>query len=230
MTQVFVVVLVLRLSSASVLILKRDTSAYLVATRWLVRHVRRGFMWDMAMWDMALCETWLCVTWLYVRHGLIRDVHTNTLTFSPPHPAFVEERMQLELVWNTNPKQNEAQSARAESTHKGGNQRSKDVTQAQQQRPESPAATLTPHACKCEVRKLHQSYSLKKGCRPVAYIVWNRTRPRAPVQNTQGSYLALERRHTSTTLALRTRVNYKVHKLHQKYILKKKKRMPPSWF
>ena len=35
-------------------------------------------------------------------------------------------------------KQNEAQSARAESTHKGVNKRSKDVTQTQQQRRESP--------------------------------------------------------------------------------------------
>ena len=44
-----------------------------------------------------------------------------------------------------NLEQNEAQSAHAESTHKGVNQRSKDVTQAQQQRPESPAVTLTWH-------------------------------------------------------------------------------------
>ena len=40
-----------------------------------------------------------------------------------------------------NLKQNEAQSARAESTHKGVNQRSKYVTQAQQKRPESPTVT-----------------------------------------------------------------------------------------
>ena len=42
-----------------------------------------------------------------------------------------------------NLKQNEAQSARAESTHKGVNWRSKDVTQVQQRRPESPTVTLT---------------------------------------------------------------------------------------
>ena len=42
-----------------------------------------------------------------------------------------------------NLKQNEAQSARVESTHKGVNQRSKYVTQVQQQRPEPPTATLT---------------------------------------------------------------------------------------
>ena len=44
-------------------------------------------------------------------------------------------------------KQNEAQSARAASTHMGVNQRSKDVTQAQQQRLESPTVPLTWHAC-----------------------------------------------------------------------------------
>ena len=48
-------------------------------------------------------------------------------------------------------KQSEAQSARAESTHKGVHQHSKSVTQAQQQRPESPSVTLTWHACKYKV-------------------------------------------------------------------------------
>ena len=54
--------------------------------------------------------------------------------------------------------QNEAQSARAESTHKGVNQRWKDVTQTQQQRPESPTVTSTWHAIKYKVHKLHQRY------------------------------------------------------------------------
>ena len=39
-------------------------------------------------------------------------------------------------------------SARAESTHKGVNKRSKVVTQAQQQRHELPTGTLSWHACK----------------------------------------------------------------------------------
>ena len=39
-------------------------------------------------------------------------------------------------------------SARAESTHKGVNKRSKVVTQAQQQRHESPTGTLSWHTCK----------------------------------------------------------------------------------
>ena len=47
-----------------------------------------------------------------------------------------------------------------ESTHKGVNQRSKDVTQTQQQRAESPTVTLTWHASKYKVRKLRQSYIL----------------------------------------------------------------------
>ena len=68
-------------------------------------------------------------------------------------------RIHTKVLWihiNMNLKQNEAQSARAESTHKGVNQRSKDVTQTQQQRPESPMVTVTWHACKYKVHKLHQ--------------------------------------------------------------------------
>ena len=48
---------------------------------------------------------------------------------------------------------------RASSTHKGINQRSKDVTKTQQ-RPESPTVTLTWHASKCKMHKFHQRYSL----------------------------------------------------------------------
>ena len=44
-------------------------------------------------------------------------------------------------------KQDEAESAGAESAHKGVNQRPKDVTKTQQQRPESPTVTGTWHAC-----------------------------------------------------------------------------------
>ena len=43
-----------------------------------------------------------------------------------------------------------------ESTHKGGNQRSKYVKQAQQERPQSLPVTLTWHACQYKVHKLHQ--------------------------------------------------------------------------
>ena len=50
---------------------------------------------------------------------------------------------------------------KVESIRKGVNQRSKDVTQTQQQRPESPAVTLTWHAGKYKVHKLHQRYILK---------------------------------------------------------------------
>ena len=53
-------------------------------------------------------------------------------------------------------KQNEALSARAESTHKGVNLHPKDFTQTQQQRPESPTVTLTWHASKYQGHKLHQ--------------------------------------------------------------------------
>ena len=43
-----------------------------------------------------------------------------------------------------------------QSTHKGVNLRSKDVTQAQQQRPQYPTKTLSWHASKCKVHKLNQ--------------------------------------------------------------------------
>ena len=67
-----------------------------------------------------------------------------------------------------------------ESTHKGGNQRSKYVTQAQQQRPQSLPATLTRHACQYKVHKLHQRgtssswlgqelFPVPKGKGPLAY-------------------------------------------------------------
>ena len=49
-------------------------------------------------------------------------------------------------------------NCRQKSTHKGLNQRSTDVTQVQQQRPESPTVTLTWHACKYKVHKLHKRY------------------------------------------------------------------------
>ena len=57
-------------------------------------------------------------------------------------------------------KQNEAQSARAQSKNKGVNQDSKYVTQAQQHRSESPTVTLTWHACNYKVHTLNQRYIL----------------------------------------------------------------------
>ena len=42
------------------------------------------------------------------------------------------------------------------STHKGVNLCLKVITQAQQQRPESPTETLTWHVCKYKLHKLHQ--------------------------------------------------------------------------
>ncbi len=59
----------------------------------------------------------------------------------------------------TNLKQNDAHSARAESTHRGVNQHSKDVTQAQQQRPGMCVNTLTWHVCKYKVHTLTRGTS-----------------------------------------------------------------------
>ena len=63
-------------------------------------------------------------------------------------------------IQSKNLKQNEAQSARAESTRKGVNQRSKYVTLVQKQRPESPTVTLTWPECKYKVHKIHPRYIL----------------------------------------------------------------------
>ena len=56
------------------------------------------------------------------------------------------------ICFTHNLKQSAAQGASAESTHKGVNQRSKDVTQTQQQRPELPTVTLTWHASTYKVQ------------------------------------------------------------------------------
>ena len=56
------------------------------------------------------------------------------------------------------------------SANKGVNFRSKCVTQVRQQRPESPTVTLTRHACKYKLHKLHQRCIPRKGFHPVAYI------------------------------------------------------------
>ena len=49
-----------------------------------------------------------------------------------------------------------------EWTHMGVNWRSKYITQVQRQRLESPTATLTWHACKHKVHKLHLRYIFQK--------------------------------------------------------------------
>ena len=55
-------------------------------------------------------------------------------------------------------KKYETEWSPAESTNKAVNYHSKDITQTQQQRPELPMVTLTWHACKYKVYKLHQRY------------------------------------------------------------------------
>ena len=56
---------------------------------------------------------------------------------------------------STKLKQNEAQSTHAESVCKGVNLCSEVITQTQQQRPESPAVTLTWHVCKFCTRDIN---------------------------------------------------------------------------
>ena len=64
----------------------------------------------------------------------------------PSDPATVikdkQKQQHLSMIIIHNLKQNEAQSFCTESTNKGVNLRSKDVTQTKQQRPESSTATL----------------------------------------------------------------------------------------
>ena len=70
-------------------------------------------------------------------------------------------------------KQNKTQSACAESTCKGVNQHSKDVTQTKEQRPELPTVTLTWHASKLQenaplVEFIHLVYLSEE----TNYCVW----------------------------------------------------------
>ena len=70
--------------------------------------------------------------------------------------------------------------------HKHNYKDLKYVTQTQQQRPESPAVTLTWHACKHKVHKVHQKYIPK--C-DNAVIVWRKV-PESDVQNHCSSFSA----------------------------------------
>ena len=74
---------------------------------------------------------------LYV--GMCCVIKGMAVFFAATFQLHHEQPAALFLV--TNLKQKEAQSAPAESAHKGANQRSKDVTQVQQ-RPESPINTV----------------------------------------------------------------------------------------
>ena len=90
--------------------------------------------------------------------------------------AVTDTTMTGHTMFPINLKQNEAQSARAESTHKGVNYRSKYVTQVQQ-RPESPTVNLTWHARKHRVHNFHQRYILCISGVPVVefmYLVFTR--------------------------------------------------------
>jgi len=51
--------------------------------------------------------------------------------------------------------------AKSESTNKGVNQRSKDVTPTQQQRPDLPTVTLVWHASLYKVNKFHHLHHVK---------------------------------------------------------------------
>ena len=97
-----------------------------------------------------------------VRDHLPLSQHSPNSITSKNVEFFFEERFYVWLVANL--KQNEAKSARAWSTHKGVNWRSKYVTQVQQQRPESPTLSLTWRACKYRV---HTSLHFKM------YLWWS---------------------------------------------------------
>ena len=75
-------------------------------------------------------------------------------------------------------KKKERERKKEDSTSKGLNQRSKDVTQVQQQRPKSPTVTLTWHACKYKVHKLHRDTSFD-GTKP------DRRTNESPIQRIQ---------------------------------------------
>ena len=72
-----------------------------------------------------------------------RDCFSSGQLTNPPSVGYCLHKVQ---VWT--------------STHAGVDWRSKDLTQTQQQRPGSHTLTLTWHASKYKVRKLHQRYIL----------------------------------------------------------------------
>ena len=82
------------------------------------------------------------------------SVH-NGLNKPAVKPIVFDQRLYKTLHFD-NLKENKAQSTCAESTNKEINYHLKDVTQTQQQRPESPKVTLTWHASKYEVDQLQQ--------------------------------------------------------------------------
>ena len=80
-------------------------------------------------------------------------------------------------TWLTVSKELTTTSSVSESTHKEVNYRWKYVTQMRQQRPKSPTVTLTWHACKCKLHKLHQSFFFLLST--VFVIVLNTTGPQS---------------------------------------------------
>ena len=83
----------------------------------------------------------------------ISNTYTHKIHTPPPPPPTTTTHTQNQncngqsrLCAERNFKNRFNDSSRYESTHKGVNQHSKDVTQTQQQRPESPTVTLTWHA------------------------------------------------------------------------------------
>ena len=102
--------------------------------------------------------------WRPVFGRMFKSVEESSKNSScPSDPATVikdkqKQQQHLSMIIIHNLKQNEAQSFCTESTNKGVNLRSKDDTQTQQQRPESPTVTLIWLASKYKEHKLHQRY------------------------------------------------------------------------
>ena len=90
--------------------------------------------------------------WLQVQFGLVRSVHgvpnrKSHMRSIPSLRSFPSNSFEFPFQWSS------------ESTHKIVDLCLKDITETQQQRPESPTVTLTWHASTYRVHKLHYRYA-----------------------------------------------------------------------
>lgn len=103
---------------------------------------------------------WVCLCQTCKRKNLeaisvkTRVLERGVMWYVPLHPALYQS-VHVVFTWKL---YTPTVFSYKESTHKGVNWRSKYVTQIQQQRPKSPMATPTWHACKYKVQKFHQRY------------------------------------------------------------------------
>ena len=108
-------------------------------------------------------------SWSCPDSDLEAEVHTHTILWLTNHFQYTVHSINMPDCSALNLEQSEAQSAWTESTCKRVNWPSKDITQTQQQRPQSQTVILTWHANKYKIYKLLQMYIL---CRFLRMYFW----------------------------------------------------------